>query len=183
MTNHKKVTQIPSNHNVTSVKYIFRPLLQVCVHFVKCREHISLLVILCIIVYVTNKANLSSSDMSGKHQQPVLPSWYWCAFTNCARKFSRVKDIWCIVVMLSLIVWSVSIHAFRGRGFERWFAVRGGTFTFSAIRLKLAFSKISYCTFNKSWINTSLHLFFTWSQENAYKYLSNKSTPLNAAGK
>ncbi len=27
--------------------------------WVKCREHISLLVILCIIVYVTNKANLS----------------------------------------------------------------------------------------------------------------------------
>ncbi len=34
------------------------PLLQVCV-WVKCREHISLLVILCIIVYVTNKAHLS----------------------------------------------------------------------------------------------------------------------------
>ncbi len=32
------------------------PLLQVCVHgWVKYREHISLLVILCIIVYVTNK--------------------------------------------------------------------------------------------------------------------------------
>ncbi len=32
------------------------PLLQVCVlGWVKCREHISLLVILCIIVYVTNK--------------------------------------------------------------------------------------------------------------------------------
>ncbi len=27
--------------------------------WVKCREHISLLVILCIIVYVTNKAHLS----------------------------------------------------------------------------------------------------------------------------
>ncbi len=46
------------------------PLLQVCVcvstapgvcalGWVKCREHISLLVILCIIVYVTNKAHLS----------------------------------------------------------------------------------------------------------------------------
>ncbi len=27
--------------------------------WVKCREHISLLIILCIIVYVTNKAHLS----------------------------------------------------------------------------------------------------------------------------
>ncbi len=36
------------------------PLLQVCVHWwVKCRAHISLLIILCIIVYVTNKAHLS----------------------------------------------------------------------------------------------------------------------------
>ncbi len=36
------------------------PLLQVCaLEWVKCREHISLLIILCIIVYVTNKANLS----------------------------------------------------------------------------------------------------------------------------
>ncbi len=33
------------------------PLLQVCtLGWVKCREHISLLIILCIIVYVTNKA-------------------------------------------------------------------------------------------------------------------------------
>ncbi len=30
-----------------------------CVGWVKCREHISLLIILCIIVYVTNKAHLS----------------------------------------------------------------------------------------------------------------------------
>ncbi len=36
------------------------PLLQVCtLGWVKCREHISLLIILCIIVYVTNKAHLS----------------------------------------------------------------------------------------------------------------------------
>ncbi len=36
------------------------PLLQVCVlGWVKCREHISLLVILCIIVYVTNKPHLT----------------------------------------------------------------------------------------------------------------------------
>ncbi len=36
------------------------PLLQVCaLGWVKCREQISLLVILCIIVYVTNKAHLS----------------------------------------------------------------------------------------------------------------------------
>ncbi len=35
-------------------------LLQVCtLGWVKCREHISLLIILCIIVYVTNKAHLS----------------------------------------------------------------------------------------------------------------------------
>ncbi len=34
------------------------PLLQVCtLGWVKCREHISLLIILCIIVYVTNKAH------------------------------------------------------------------------------------------------------------------------------
>ncbi len=36
------------------------PMLQVCaLGWVKCREHISLLIILCIIVYVTNKAHLS----------------------------------------------------------------------------------------------------------------------------
>ncbi len=36
------------------------PLLHVCaLGWVKCREHISLLIILCIIVYVTNKAHLS----------------------------------------------------------------------------------------------------------------------------
>ncbi len=36
------------------------PLLQVCaLGWVKCRAHISMLVILCIIVYVTNKAHLS----------------------------------------------------------------------------------------------------------------------------
>ncbi len=36
------------------------PLLQVCtLGWVKCREHISLLIILCIIVYVTNKAHPS----------------------------------------------------------------------------------------------------------------------------
>ncbi len=37
------------------------PLLQVvcALGWVKCREHISLLIILCIIVYVTNKAHLS----------------------------------------------------------------------------------------------------------------------------
>ncbi len=36
------------------------PLLQVCaLGWVKCREHVSLLIILCIIVYVTNKAHPS----------------------------------------------------------------------------------------------------------------------------
>ncbi len=36
------------------------PLIQVCaLGWVKCREHISLLIILCIIVYVTNKAHPS----------------------------------------------------------------------------------------------------------------------------
>ncbi len=30
-----------------------------------------------------------------------------------------------------------------------WTRREGGTFAFSAIRLKLAFSEISYCTFNK----------------------------------
>ncbi len=36
--------------------------------WVKCREHISLLVILCIIVYVTNKAHLSLIKWSWSHQ-------------------------------------------------------------------------------------------------------------------
>ncbi len=35
--------------------------------WVKCREHTSLLVILCIIVYVTNKAHLSSSHLISIH--------------------------------------------------------------------------------------------------------------------
>ncbi len=49
--------------------------MQVCaLGWVKCREHISLLVILCIIVYVTNKANLSliwASETVLKKIQPV----------------------------------------------------------------------------------------------------------------
>ncbi len=153
----RPLSKAPNPRLLPGCRSVGCPLLQVCVHFVKYREHISLLVILCIIVYVTNKANLSSSDMSGKHQQPDLPSWYWCAFTNCARKFSRVKDIRCIVVMLSLIC-----ERIRTQGVWIWTVIcsEEGTFTFSAIRLKLAFSKISYCTFNKSWINTSLHFFY-----------------------
>ncbi len=39
------------------------------------------------------------------------------------------------------------VYAFRGRGFEQRFAGRVGH-TDNAIRLKLAFSKIPYCTFN-----------------------------------
>ncbi len=49
--------------------------MQVCaLGWVKCREHISLLVILCIIVYVTNKANLSliwASETVLKKIQPI----------------------------------------------------------------------------------------------------------------
>ncbi len=33
--------------------------------------------------------------------------------------FSPVNDTWRIVVMLSLVIWSVRVHAFRGRGFGR----------------------------------------------------------------
>ncbi len=33
--------------------------------------------------------------------------------------FSPVNNTWCIVVMLSLVIWSVCVHVFRGRDFGR----------------------------------------------------------------
>ncbi len=42
----------------------------------------------------------------------------------------------------------------------------GGTFAFSAIRLKLAFSKISYCTFNFGYISGTVHAKFSQGQKN-----------------
>ncbi len=63
------------------------PLLQVCtLGWVKCREHISLLIILCIIVYVTNKAHPSLICI-------VLNSWRLLAFptTNEQRKLRLWK--------------------------------------------------------------------------------------------
>ncbi len=49
-------------------------LLQVCtLGWVKCREHISLLIILCIIVYVTNKAhpNIDPVDLNQHSQRRI----------------------------------------------------------------------------------------------------------------
>ncbi len=55
------------------------PLLQVCtLGWVKCREHISLLIILCIIVYVTNKAHpsyLSCIPFSAMYHSAILSVW------------------------------------------------------------------------------------------------------------
>ncbi len=78
------------------------------------------------------------------NRSSFLVSQYF--YQLCYNVFSPVNDMWCIVIVLSLVVWSVCIHVFRGRGFGQ--RLQGGTFAFSAIRLKLAFSKISYCTFN-----------------------------------
>ncbi len=59
-----------------------------------------------------------SARMAGKHQQPDLPSWYW-THRSC------IQEAW---------LWTAICR-------------EGGTFAFSAISLKLAFSKIFYCTF------------------------------------
>ncbi len=65
----------------------------------------------------------SRARMAGKHQQSDLPFWYCTTFTNCSMMFSH-RWITINVVMLSLVIWSVRIHAFRGRGFGRRFAGR-----------------------------------------------------------
>ncbi len=99
----------------------------------------------CVVSAFTYGAD--KARMAGKHQQPDLPSWYCCTFTNCTVKFSHWWMTWCIVVRLSLVIWSVC--AFMRSGAWLWTAIcrEGGAFAFSAIRLKLAFSKIPYCTF------------------------------------
>ncbi len=57
--------------------------------------------------------------------------------------------------MLSLIIWC-SCSCVQGAWLWMVICREGGTFAFSAIRLKLAFSKISYCTFK-------LFIFFKYS--------------------
>ncbi len=64
--------------------------------------------------------------MAGIHQQPDLPSLYCSTFTNCAIKF----------------IGGVAVDSV---------CREGGTLAFSAIRLKLAFSEISYCTFKMNY--------------------------------
>ncbi len=57
-TEVRPLSKAPNPQLLPGRRNVGCPLLQVCVHF-KCREHISLLIILCIVVYVTNKAHLS----------------------------------------------------------------------------------------------------------------------------
>ncbi len=53
--------------------------------------------------------------------------WEWQANINNLIFLPGIAyDTWCIVVMLSLVVWSVCIHVFRRRGFGRRFAGRVG---------------------------------------------------------
>ncbi len=60
MTEVRPLSKAPNLQMLPERRCVGCPLLQVCAFgWVKCREHISLLVILCIIVYVTNIAHLS----------------------------------------------------------------------------------------------------------------------------
>ncbi len=58
MTEVRPLSKAPNPQLLPGRRSVSCPLLQVCVHL-DGLEHISLLVILCIIVYVTNKAHLS----------------------------------------------------------------------------------------------------------------------------
>ncbi len=59
-TEERPLSKAPNPQLLPGHRSVGCPHLQVCaLGWVKCREHISLLVILCIIVYVTNKAHLS----------------------------------------------------------------------------------------------------------------------------
>ncbi len=89
------------------------------------------------------------ADRANKHCWQT--STTWSSFTNCTIVFS-----WCIVVMLSLIIWC-SCSCVQGAWLWMVICREGGTFAFSAIRLKLAFSKISYCTFKLSFFSSNIH--------------------------
>ncbi len=85
--------------------------------------------------------------MASKHQQPDLLSWYCSTFTNCTMKFfSPVNNTWCIIVMLSLVVWSVCVHVFRGRDFGR--QLQGGwDIRFQCYQAKVSIFHLLYRTF------------------------------------
>ncbi len=62
----------------------------VCTWMVKCREHISLLIILCIIVYVTNKAHPNSSH----HPNTVVESEKILPFHTLVVPYLKKKPQW-----------------------------------------------------------------------------------------
>ncbi len=105
------------------------PLLQVCtLGWVKCREHISLLIIFCIIVYVTNKAHpsftVARKAISSWRQ--MWRSWItrnvkvnggrksfqlhrWCVYLAMEEAVMYVKNIWVMNYdRMGLKCWSVS---------------------------------------------------------------------------
>ncbi len=60
MTEVRPLSKAPNPQLLPGRRSVGCPLLQVCaLEWVKCRKHISLSIILCIIVYVTNTAHLS----------------------------------------------------------------------------------------------------------------------------
>jgi len=78
-------------------------------------------------------------------------------FTNCTIKFSH---LW---IITSLVVWFVWVWAWLWTANCR----TGGTFTFSAIKLKLAFSKMSYCTFKWRYVNYTGTCVYDYSKKNS----------------
>ncbi len=85
-----------------------------------------------------------------------------------------MNGIWCIFVMLCL----VCVHIYVQEAWV-WTVIcrEGGAFAFSAIRLKLAFSKMSYCTFNACVLNASVYHFdlyrksvdYLWTKKGRYQ--------------
>ncbi len=99
------------------------PLLQVCaLGWVKCREHISLLIILCIIVYVTNKAHQSKCN----HWIHALLGYSHslsCAFkSECENRTLRLLQRFVGLVLLELSELSSCAFSQSGNYFAvvRW---------------------------------------------------------------
>ncbi len=81
--------------------------------------------------------------MAGKHLETIFLPGIVVLLLTVYKVFSPVKDTWCTVVMLSLVFWSVSVYARSGGVALNGDLQEGGTFTFSAIRLKLAFLRFN----------------------------------------
>ncbi len=75
--------------------------------WVKCREHISLLIILCIIVYVTNKAHLIICK-EGPDLSDVVDKWSYlegrCYYVSIGEHKSQWTSMICAVPQGSILV-------------------------------------------------------------------------------